>query len=189
MNPLKRLWPRPLLAAVLAMVLTVGLAGCAAVDSSAYVNEKPALDLKTYFNGRVMAWGMFQDRSGKVVKRFNVTMNCSWTVKDGVETGVLEEDFVYSDGTRQRRVWTLRRTASDRYVGTADDVVGEAIGIVAGNTLRWKYVLSMDIDGRNYHLDFDDWMILMDDKVMLNRAVMSKFGVTLGEVTLTFVKS
>ncbi len=28
----------------------------------------------------------------------------------------------------------------------------------------------------------------MNDKVMLNKAVMSKFGVTLGEVTLSFVK-
>jgi hypothetical protein len=35
-------------------------------------------------------------------------------------------------------------------------------------------------------VDFDDWMYLMDDQVMLNRSVMSKFGVRLGEVTLSF---
>jgi hypothetical protein len=28
----------------------------------------------------------------------------------------------------------------------------------------------------------------MDDRVMLNRAVMSKFGIRLGEVTLSFYK-
>jgi hypothetical protein len=28
----------------------------------------------------------------------------------------------------------------------------------------------------------------MDDKVMLNKAVMSKFGIYLGEVTLSFYK-
>jgi hypothetical protein len=38
-------------------------------------------------------------------------------------------------------------------------------------------------------VQFDDWMYLMDDRVMLNKAVMSKFGLRLGEVTLTFVKS
>jgi hypothetical protein len=35
---------------------------------------------------------------------------------------------------------------------------------------------------------FDDWMYLMTDKVMLNKATMSKFGVKLGEVTLSFTK-
>jgi hypothetical protein len=28
----------------------------------------------------------------------------------------------------------------------------------------------------------------MDDRVMLNKAVMSKFGIRLGEVTLSFIK-
>jgi hypothetical protein len=37
-------------------------------------------------------------------------------------------------------------------------------------------------------VQFDDWMYLVDDKVMLNKAVMSKFGIKLGEVTLSFVK-
>ena len=68
------------------------------------------------------------------------------------------------------------------------DVVGEAIGEVAGNALRWRYVLALPVDGKTYHVDFDDWMFLMDDKVMLNRSYMSKWGFDLGEVILTFVK-
>jgi hypothetical protein len=55
-----------------------------------------------------------------------------------------------------------------------------------GNALRWQYVLRLDVDGRSWDVDFDDWMYLMDDQVMLNRSVMSKFGVRLGEVTLSF---
>jgi Protein of unknown function (DUF3833) len=31
-------------------------------------------------------------------------------------------------------------------------------------------------------------MYLMDDRVMLNKAVMSKWGVRLGEVTLSFTR-
>jgi hypothetical protein len=31
-------------------------------------------------------------------------------------------------------------------------------------------------------------MYLVDDKVMLNKATMSKFGIRLGEVTLSFTK-
>jgi len=44
------------------------------------------------------------------------------------------------------------------------------------------------VDGKVYDVQFDDWMYLVDEKVMLNKAVMSKFGIRLGEVTLSFTK-
>ncbi len=75
-----------------------------------------------------------------------------------------------------------------RYSGRADDVVGEATGEAAGNALRWRYVLALPVDGKVYNVDFDDWMFLMDDQVMLNRSLMSKWGFRLGEVTLSFHK-
>ena len=85
-------------------------------------------------------------------------------------------------------MWRLRRHDDGRYTGRADDVVGEASGQVAGNALRWRYTLALPVDGRVWHVQFDDWMFLVDERVMLNRAVMSKFGVRLGEVTLAFSK-
>jgi len=66
--------------------------------------------------------------------------------------------------------------------------VGEAIGVTAGNAFRWNYVLALPVGDKIYNVNFDDWMFLMDDEVMLNRAVMSKFGFKLGEVTLSFRK-
>jgi hypothetical protein len=166
-------------------VLTLGmLSACSTTDVTQYAQQKPVLDMQQYFNGTIDAWGMFQDRSGTVIKRFTVVMQCSW--KDGI--GTLDEDFTYSDGTKQKRIWTLRKNASGQFIGTANDVVGEAIGNTAGNALNWKYVLALPVDGKIYHVNFDDWMFLMDDKVMLNRAVMSKFGFRLGEVTLSFSK-
>lgn len=161
------------------------LSGCGTtMQPSDYAAEQPALDLKSYFNGTVDAWGMFQDRGGKVIKRFTVVMDCRW---EG-DTGTLDEHFTYSDGTTQRRVWTLKKTADGRYTGTASDVIGEASGATGGNAFNWRYTLALPVDGKVYHVNFDDWMYLMDDKVMLNRAVMSKFGFRLGEVTLSFRK-
>ena len=169
----------------LALALALAVAGCGTTMKPAdYAAEQPVLDLKTYFNGTVDAWGIFQDRSGKVVKRFTVVMHCSW---DG-DTGTLDEDFTYSDGTTQKRVWTLKKVGDNRYIGTADDVVGQADGTTGGNALNWKYVLALPVDGKVYHVNFDDWMYQMDDNVMLNRAAMSKFGIRLGEVTLSFRK-
>jgi hypothetical protein len=157
--------------------------GCAGPTPSDYATEKPKLDLKEYFNGTLDAWGVFQDRNGKVVKRFTVVMKCEW---DG-NKGVLDEDFTYSDGTKQKRVWTIIKDG-DNYTGTADDVIGQAIGVASGNALNWAYTLSLPVDGSVYEVQFDDWMYLMDEKTMLNRAVMSKFGFELGEVLLSFRK-
>ena len=167
-----------------AAAVSLGLAGCASTGVEQYRAEQPALDLKTYLNGTLDAWGMFQGRSGEVQKRFHVVIDAKWTG----DTGVLDEKFKWSDGTDTRRVWTLVKQPDGTFRGTADDVVGEAIGEVAGNALRWRYVLALPVDGKTYHVDFDDWMYLMDDKVMLNKAVMSKFGIRLGEVTLAFHK-
>ena len=167
-----------------AAAFTLGLAGCASTGVEQYRAETPKLDLQTYLNGTLDAWGIFQGRDREVQKRFHVVIDAKWTG----DTGVLDEHFQWSDGTTSRRVWTLKKQLDGTWRGTADDVVGEALGEVAGNALRWRYVLALPVDGKTYHVNFDDWMFLMDDKVMLNRSYMSKWGFNLGEVSLTFVK-
>ncbi len=168
-----------------AWALAASLSGCAGPSVADYAHETPVLDLRTYFNGKVTAHGLFTDRSGRVAKRFVVQMNCSWQGDDGT----LDEAFTYSDGSTQRRVWHIKRSADGRYVGTAADVVGEAQGQAAGNALNWHYTLALPVDGKVLNVQFDDWMVLIDERTMLNKAVMSKFGVRLGEVTLSFSKS
>lgn len=162
----------------------VALSGCASQNLDGYASEKPVLDLTRYFNGKVDAHGMFQDRSSQIVKRFTVVMDCQWNGNEGV----LDEAFTYSDGTTQRRIWRLTQHADGRTTGTADDVVGTASGQARGNVFRWNYTLALPVDGKVYHVDLDDWMVLIDDRVMLNRASMTKFGVRLGEITLSFTK-
>jgi hypothetical protein len=168
----------------LAALGAAALAGCASPDITTYAAEKPTLVLEQYFNGRVDAWGIFTDRSGKVVKRFTVVLQCSWQGN----TGVLDEDFTFSDGTKQRRVWRLQKLADGRYTGTADDVVGTAQGVASGNALHWTYTLALPVDGRTWHVEMDDWMYLMNGQVLLNKTTMRKFGVRLGEVTIAFRK-
>lgn len=158
------------------------LGACAAPDVSHYANERPQLDLVRYFSGTTDAWGMFQKRSGEVVKRFHVVIDGR---ADGDEL-TLDEHFEYSDGTRQQRVWTLTRQSDGHWRGTAADVVGSADGVVSGNALHWSYTLRLPVDDKTYDVAFDDWMYLVDDTTMVNRARMSKFGIRLGDVTLLF---
>ncbi len=120
-------------AACTAVLTALLLAGCGTPKIQDYAAEKPVLDLRDYFNGTLDAYGVFTDRSGRVVKRFAVVMECSWQG----DTGVLDEAFTYSDGSTQRRIWRLTRHADGRYSGTADDVIGIANGQQRGNAFHW----------------------------------------------------
>ncbi|MFJ2988998.1 DUF3833 domain-containing protein [Collimonas sp. NPDC087041] len=167
------------------LALTMLLTACSTpVEPAYYADQKPLLSMQDYFNGTLDAWGMFQDRSGKVVKRFTVVIDCKWQG----DTGTLDEHFTYADGSTQQRIWTIKKTGDNTYIGSAADIVGEAIGHTGGNTLHWAYVLALPVDGRVINVTLDDWMILMNDKIMLNHAVMSKYGIKLGDITLSFSK-
>lgn len=166
------------------LVAPLLLMACASPEVQDYAQEQPPLDLRQYFNGPLTGYGLFTDRAGRVKARFVVKMQGRWQGDEGV----LEEDFSHADGRQERRVWRLRHLGQGRYSGQADDVVNQAQGQAAGNALRWTYTLKLPVDGKTYEVQFDDWMYLVNDRVMLNKAQMRKFGVRLGEVTLAFVK-
>jgi hypothetical protein len=169
---------------VILCTASLGLYGCSGVELDQYQTEEPQFVLEEYFNGEIEAWGMFQKRNGEVVKRFKVDIKATW---EG-NRGTLDERFHYSDGSKQRRVWKIIKQADGSYSGTADDVVGTATGKSSGNALQWNYTLSLPVDGKIYHVEFDDWMYLMEEEILLNRSAMKKFGFTLGEVILFFKK-
>lgn len=164
------------------IALALTLSSCSSVDVKQYADQQPKLDLVQFFSKPVKAWGIFQKRSGEVAKRFEVNIVSR---RDG-DRLILDERFLYSDGTRQQRVWTLTPDGPGRWRGRADDVVGEATGELAGNALRWRYVLNLPVDGTTYEMSLDDWMYLMDEDTLINRSSMSKLGIEFGQITLFF---
>lgn len=164
-------------------VAPLAVGGCAApVVVPTATDATPAFDLRRYFNGPSLAQGLFIDRFGTVRRRFTVALQGRWSGQEGV----LEEDFVYNDGERSRRVWTLKDLGQGRWEGRADDVIGVATGVAAGPSLRWRYRLRLPVAGRNWDVKVDDWMHLIDERHLLNRAVFSYWGVTIGEVQIAF---
>ena len=159
------------------------LGGCATLTPQDYAQETPKLDLARYFNGTVDGWGMVQDRSGKVLRRMYVVLDCKWNGNEGV----LDESFQWSDGKTEKRVWKIRKDG-DGYIGTAGDVVGEARGEASGNALRWSYVLALPVGDSTYNMDMDDWMWMIDEKTMANRTTMTKLGVRVAEISIFFRK-
>ena len=149
-----------------------------------FEGTRPHLDLFGYFQGETRAWGIFQDRSGKLQRQFTVAIKGE--VEDDQLT--LTEDFVYADGETQQRIWRIRRVDQHRYEGRADDVVGTATGLAYGQALNWRYTLRLPYKGSEINVALDDWMFLQPDDVLVNRATISKFGFKVGEVTIFFAK-
>lgn len=161
------------------------LTGCSGITVNDYADRKPALVPEDFFTGRLSAHGVIKNRAGKVVRYFNADINAWW---DGA-TGTLEEDFVYDNGEKQRRVWILTRQADGSYIGTAGDVVGEATGRVAGNAMFLEYVLEVPYGENTIRLTMDDRMYLVEPDTIVNESVMYKFGIRVGEVILVISRS
>ncbi len=149
-----------------------------------YQATEPVFELKDFLAGTFKAWGIIQDRRTHITKRFDVTLDVSW---EG-DTGTMKEHFVYYDGEVQDRVWTIRRTGDRRYKGQAGDIVGSTEGRVEGIAMRWAYAMDLVVDGKTFRINFDDWMYLMNDGVIINRSYLKKFGLTVGELTLFMQK-
>jgi hypothetical protein len=169
--------------AVVIWIFVVCLAGCASVDVTDYAKEQPVFDLARYFDGTVDGWGMIQDRGGQVTQRFTVRIDGRF---EG-DTLTLDEHFEYADGRKERKTWRLVK-AGDAYVGRREDTVGDGRGRQSGNAFNIRYVLRFPTDGRTWDLDMDDWMHQIDEKTVLNRTRVSKFGIRFADITVSFTK-
>ena len=149
-----------------------------------YKNTEPKIKIEEYFLGNVKAWGIFQGRSGIVKRKFTAKMQGFFVG----ENFILSEDFNWSDGEKQKRQWTIKKVGEHNYEGTANDVVGIAKGMSYGSAFKFEYNLLIPFKDRKIKVKFDDWIFKQDDKVAINRAIVTKFGFKVGELTVFFVK-
>ena len=150
-----------------------------------FKDTSPTIKIEKYFEGNVKAWGLLQDRKGKVTRQFKAKMFGSF--ENNILT--LEEEFFWADGEKQKRVWNIEKIDEHNYVGTAADVVGKAKGFSYGSAFKFEYDLLVPIKGKNIKISFDDWIFKQDEEVAINRATLTKFGFKVGELTVFFKKS
>ena len=161
------------------------LTGCANnMKPTDFKDQKPKLIIENYLSGNVKAWGILQNRSGKVIRSFSADLNGKW---DGKKL-ILDEKFNWSDGEIQTRQWQIKKIDDHNYEGTAGDVVGTAKGFSYGPAFKFEYVLLVPVKGKKIEITFDDWIFKQDEKVAINRATLTKFGFKLGELTVFFLK-
>ena len=166
------------------LMLTVLVSACSSPQVDQYAGTSPGLDLRTFLDGELMAYGMLQDRSGNMTRRFVATLRGSWSG----ETGTLIDHFSFDDGEEQDRTWTLTHLGNGQYRGTADDVLGTAEGRIGGSVFQWQYQLEVPWNDGSIAVNLDDWLYLIDERHLLNKTTLTKFGFRVGELTLVIEK-
>ena len=149
-----------------------------------FKDKEPRLIIENYLSGNVKAWGVLQNRSGKVTRQFSADLNGKL---DGKQL-ILDEKFNWDDGEIQNRSWKIIKIDENNYEGTAGDVVGTAKGYSYGPAFKFEYVLLVPVKGKEMKITFDDWIFKQDERVAINRATMTKFGFKVAELTVVFVK-
>ena len=170
---------------LLLLLVSLFIGGCSNMKPEDYKNTKPEIKIEEYFLGNVKAWGIFQGRSGAVKRQFTATMNGSFEGEDFI----LNENFNWSDGEKQNRKWTIKKISNNSYEGRASDVIGVAKGMSYGSAFKFEYNLLIPYKDKKIKVRFDDWIFKQDEEVAINRAIVTKFGFKVGELTVFFLKN
>lgn len=166
---------------LVAMPIIVLLLGGCSQSLDDYQQMQPALTLPGFFSGSSQAFGVLQNWRGQQTLHFSAELCGQWQGN----RGDLYEIFQYSDGRTDKRHWQLHVGADGQISGSAEDVVGPANGRIAGNTLYWEYVLRIpQLDG-SIDVAVKDWLYLVTPQQLLNRSTLHKYGLTVGELTLS----
>ena len=169
---------------IISLFLITSCSNNSAMKPEDFKNKEPRLIIEEYLSGNVKAWGVLQNRSGKVTRQFSADLNGTW---DGKQL-ILKEKFNWDDGEIQNRQWKINKIDEHNYEGTAGDVVGKAKGFSYGPAFKFEYVLLVPVKGKEIKITFDDWIFMQDEKVAINRAKMTKFGIRVADLTVVFVK-
>ena len=172
----------------LLLLVSILLTSCSSIDINVYEDNNPKLDLKEYFSGDLTAHGIIKDRSGQVIRYFNVEMNGTWS-KEGV--GILEEKFIFDDEIIEYRTWTftpIKEGNKIRYLAKANDTVASVPVNITGNAFFMDYDLLINYRGDELQVRIEDKMYLINQQVMINESTMIKYGLNVGYITLTIIK-
>ena len=167
-----------------ALLLPLSLINPAFAQTSA--TEK-TLVLEEFFRGTLTAKGSFTSRIDGSKRGLDVVMKGIWDRK--TQTLTLVEDFVFSDGEKDRKTWRFRKTGPGTYVGTREDVLGEARVWQDGPLVRLSYKARQKTkSGSTFDVHFDDILRQTDAKTVINTATVHWWFLTVGDVELTIKK-
>ena len=142
----------------------------------------PAFDPIAFFNGTTQSTGVIETRSGAPREPIETASHASLDTPDRLH---MVQTLSFGGETRER-VWTLTRTAANRFDATANDMIGSARGETSGGAFHWQWTLARSPGHPWMNVTMAQWMYPMPDGSLLIRTTISKLGFILAEVTEQF---
>ncbi|MFK7791988.1 MAG: DUF3833 family protein [Devosiaceae bacterium] len=159
----------------------VFLAGCATIPTAPTVETRP-ITLVDAFQGRTVGRGLFSVPIAGVERGFDARLNGTRRSVAGNETLTVVEDFFFDDGETDRLTWVFSRTGPNSWVGVREDTVGTARVEETGDAVRLTYVADVVSRGETTRLGFSDIIYRQSDGLVINEAVVTRFGLPVGTV-------
>ena len=147
--------------------------------------ETSRFDFTRFLHGETTAWGMIEDRFGRVRRKFTAQMVGRWNG----DVFVLDEVFTFDDGEVESRTWQVSPGSNGSFTATCDDCEGRAIGSCSLDLISMRYRFKLRISGRTVSVDFDDRIHRAANGVALNRATIRKWGIRIAELWVVFVRN
>jgi len=144
----------------------------------------PTFNIADYFEGRTRAWGMFESITGKIKRSFVADIEGRW---QGDEF-LLEEDFTFSDGKTETRIWCLKFNDDGTFQASCTDTPTPGKGVMKAMQNDLSYSMALNVGGKRLMLSFSDLFYQVDETTVLNRARVRKFGIPVGQVLISFRK-
>lgn len=142
-------------------------------------------DLLGFLDGETWAEGLFEDRGGRLKRRFTVELVGR---REGRRL-ILDEAFRFDDGEELQRTWLLDPASDGTFTGRCEDAPVPARGLCTTGEARMQSKLLVAVGSRRIALDFEDAFYPVDARTVVNRSRMSKWGFTVGQVLILFRKA
>ena len=144
----------------------------------------PKLKFEVYFSGKVTAYGqMILYYPKKRIKNIKAKFNGKFH-KDKL---ILNEEFIESN-TKTDRVWTFKKISDLDFIGHENNVLSPFNVRVENNMLNMNYRFKTNYKNYNFSVNIKDNMYLINNKLLLNKSKVSKFGITIAETILLYTK-
>jgi hypothetical protein len=157
------------------------VAGCATVPPSPQ-GDIQSISLVDAFQGRTVGRGLFSVPIAGIERGFDARLNGTLRTVRGVETLTVVEDFFFDDGETDRLTWVFARTGPNSWTGVREDTVGSASVVETSGEVRLTYVADVESRGETTRLGFADVIYRRADGVVINEAVVTRFGLPVGSV-------
>lgn len=153
-------------------------------------NQHPEFNFEQFFDGKLIAYGAIFNFFGKLDGRFTIKSEKINNPNYKTDNKVLYKQIVESLDTKKIKEMTSYAifNAKDKTTLIYKDEMMVKPGRykISGNTAHIQYDLK--VEGKNLIVSADDWAYMIDEKHIINKIKIKKFGITVASIVMNIIK-